>query len=96
MSDFLNYTRQKKYVRGLCVIGGILAVLIIVFAGYRSFRRFFSGFSRDFMRPYLNSVVRTEDKTAAAALMLKSKTELANSSPLPNGSSMISQNSWKS
>lgn len=44
MSDFLNYTRQKKYVRGLCVIGGILAVLIIVFAGYRSFRRFFPAF----------------------------------------------------
>ena len=35
-------------------------VLIILFAGYRSFRRFFSGLSRDFMSPFLNSVVQTE------------------------------------
>ena len=78
MSDELSAGRKRqKNLRGLYVIGCILAVLVILFAGYRSFRRFFSGFSRDFMSPFLNIAVQTEDKTAAAALMLNSKLKLA-------------------
>lgn len=69
--------RRRKHLRGLTVIGCVLAAVLILFAGYRSFRRFFSGLSRDFMSPFLNSVVRTEDKAAAASLMLSSKIRLA-------------------
>lgn len=69
--------KRQKHLHGLYIIVCVLAVTVILFAGYRTFRRFFSGFTRDFMSPFLNSVVRTEDKTAATALMLNSKVKLA-------------------
>ena len=69
--------KRRKHLRGLTLIGSVLAVILILFSGYRTFRRFFSGLSRDFMSPFLNCAVRTEDKAAAASLMLNSKLRLA-------------------
>lgn len=76
--DPLNEKRKiSRNLHGAYIIGIVLAAVIIILAGYRSFCRIFSGISRDFMNPFLSSVVKTEDKAATAGLMFNSKLTLA-------------------
>ena len=73
--------RNSKHLssvrRGAVILGISVLAVLIAFAGYRTFRRIASAKSRDFMTPFLNSVVPKEDKAAVEGLMLNSKLSLA-------------------
>ena len=76
--DPLNEKRRfARNLHGAYIIGVVVISVIVVLAGYRSFRRIFSGFSRDFMSPFFSCAIKAEDKAAAAGLMLKSRRDLA-------------------
>ena len=77
--DPLKEKRKKfaKNLHGAYVIGVVVISAVVVLAGYRSFRRIFAGFSRDFMSPFFSCAVKAEDRVEAAGLMFHSKRELA-------------------
>lgn len=76
--DPLNEKRKfARTLHGAYVIGIVLVSVLVILAGYRSFRRVFSGGSRDFMSPFFACSVKAEDKASALGLMLNSKRTLA-------------------
>ena len=57
--DPLNEKRRfARNLHGAYIIGVVVISVIVVLAGYRSFRRIFSGFSRDFMSPFFSCAIK--------------------------------------